>query len=220
MSILKKYAHILLALILAAGACGLVWYTININAPSVPVITASQKLPVGTVIGPEHIRVKKYPEVAVPKDAVLKKADVLGKTVYEGPILADSVIRRSHLKAGVGSLAAELNALAPGKQAIDLPPGTATGLQGVTVGDKVDIYGEVEFIHNNQVASKIDRVAREAIILKVPEQNGEKLGGPASIEGAYVVAVDPEEAAKIASGIVRGKKFSISLLSSSGVNNK
>lgn len=37
--------------------------------------------------------------------------------------------------------------------------------------------------------------------------------GPADFEESFVIAVLPEEAQKVASGIVRGKKFSITLLS-------
>jgi len=209
---LRKYAHIIVGLLLAAAAGFLVWYVIDINTPSVPVVKARTKLPVGTVITSQNITVEKYPQVAVPWDAVLAKTDVVGKTVFEGPVLKGDVIRNGHLQANVGSLRARLSALAPGREAIDLPAGTASGLRGVSAGDMVDVYGEVDFVVDGQVATRIDRVARGAVVLQVP--GATDLKGPADFEESFVIAVLPEEAQKVASGIVRGKKFSISLLSS------
>jgi Flp pilus assembly protein CpaB len=209
--ILRKYAHILLGLLLAATAGFLVWYIIDINTPSVPVVKAQTKLPVGTVIDSRHITVENYPKAAVPPDAVHSKAEAIGKTVFEGPVLGGDVIRKQHLEAKVGSLRAKLNALAPGREAVDLPAGTATGLKGVAVGDRVDVYGEVEVIVGQQVATRIERVAHNAVVLQVP--GTKELKGPEDIEEAFVIAVLPEEAQKVAGGIVRGKKFSITLLS-------
>lgn len=209
--ILKRYAHILLGLLLASFAGFLVWYVIEINTPTVPVVKAQAKLPVGTVITSQHITVEKYPQVAVPPDAIQSKAEAIGKTVFEGPVLGGDVIREQHLEANVGSLRAKLNALAPGREAIDLPPGTASGLKGISVGDKVDVYGEVELIMDQQVVTKTDRVAHGAVVLRVPGTKDIK--GPVDFEESFVIAVMPGEAQRVASGIVRGKKFSITLLS-------
>ncbi len=165
MLILKKYAHILLGLMLAATAAFLVWYVIDINTPTVPVVKAQDKLPVGTVIESRHITVENYPKTAVPPDAIQSKAEAIGKTVFEGPVLSGDVIRKQHLQAKVGSLRAKLNALAPGREAVDLPAGTATGLKGVAVGDRVDVYDEVDIIIDQQVVTKTDRVAQGAVVL-------------------------------------------------------
>ncbi|SFH34293.1 Flp pilus assembly protein CpaB [Desulfotomaculum arcticum] len=212
MNLIKKYMHIILAIILAAAAGYGVLYMINLNAPTVPVTTAREKLPIGTVITNQNIKIEKYPKIAVPDDAVFDKNQVIGKTVFEGPVLQDDIIRLQHVKDNTGSLVALLNTLAPGREAVDLPSGTATGLSGVAVGDKVDIYGEVDFIDQGKAATTTTKVAQGAIILKVPGGNKDA-SGPVDVEGAYVVAIQPKEAENVNNGIVKGKKFSITLLS-------
>lgn len=212
MSRLKKSAHILMAFVLACAAGGMVWYYVRINTPGVRVVAAVEKLPVGTVISSRHVAEKAYPLSVVPEDAQSSLQDVIGKTVVSGTVFQGDIIREGHLAADTGSLRAVLNSLAPGKEAIELPAETAAGMKGVAVGDRVNVFTEIETAGD---ATVVECVAREAVILSVPPA-GEGSLADAAVQWAYVIAVTPEESQKVAEGTVRGKKFSFSLLAMGG----
>ncbi|MCL5057162.1 MAG: hypothetical protein M1130_04025 [Actinobacteria bacterium] len=98
---------------------------------------------------------------------------------------------------------------------MDLPAETSTGLRGIAVGDRVNVFTEVVI---GKDATAIDCVAREAVVVRIPlpaPGKDSSLAAPAS-RGAYVIAVTPEEVRRVAEGTVRGKKFSISLLPAGG----
>ncbi|MCL6478059.1 MAG: hypothetical protein K6T65_06545 [Peptococcaceae bacterium] len=216
MSKIKKISHILVALLLASAAGGLVWHYVRINTPGVKVAVAAEKLPIGTALGTNNVTLKDYPESVVPKDAETSLQNVTGKTVVSGTVFPGEVIRKGHIAADTGSLKAVLGSLAPGREAIDLPAETSTGMRGITAGDRVNVFTEITI---GKDASAVECVAREAVVIKVPPVAAGKensLAASAS-KGAYVIAVTPEEARKVAEGIVRGKKFSITLLSARGV---
>ncbi|MCL6612432.1 MAG: hypothetical protein K6T66_12900 [Peptococcaceae bacterium] len=215
MSRIKKISHVLVALLLASAAGGLVWHYVRINAPSVRVVVAAEKLPVGTVLGTNNVTLKDYPASVVPKDAETSIQNVAGKTVVSGTVFPGEVIRTGHIAADTGSLKAVLGSLAPGREAVDLPAETSTGMRGITAGDRVNVFTEIT---TGKDTSMVECVAREAVVIRVPPAAGKdnSLAAPAS-KGAYVIAVTPEEARKVAEGIVRGKKFSITLLPAGGV---
>ncbi|KJR99718.1 MAG: hypothetical protein VR68_08255 [Peptococcaceae bacterium BRH_c4a] len=214
MSSLKKIAHILIAVLLASMAGGMVWHYVKINTPSEKVAVAAVKLPIGAVIAPEHVVLKDYPASVLPEDAEKSLQDLLGKTVVSGTIFKGEIMRRGHTASDLGSLKAVLNSVAPGREAMDLPAETANGLKGVAVGDRVNVFSEISVQIGKDAASMVDCVAKEAVIVRVPPASSEKDNslGAATVKGAYIIAVTPEEAKKVAEGIVRGKKFSISLL--------
>jgi len=215
MSRLKKISHILAALLLALAAGSLVWYYVRLNTPGVRVVVASERLAIGTVLGPKQVALNDYPPVAVPEEAETSLQSVMGKTVVSGTVFPGEVIRRGHITADTGSLKAALNILAPGREAVDLPAETSTGLRGIAVGDRVNVFTEITI---GKDTTAVDCVAREAVVVRVPLPAPGKdtsLAAPAS-RGAYVIAVTPEEARKVAEGTVRGKKFSISLLPAGG----
>ena len=215
MSRLKKMSHILVSLLLALAAGGLVWHYVRLNTPSVRVVVASERLAIGTVLGPKQVVLKDYPPVAVPEEAETSIQSVMGKTVVSGTVFPGDVIRRGHITADTGSLKAVLNTLAPGREAVDLPAETSTGLRGIAVGDRVNVFTEVV---TGKDTTAVDCVAKEAVVVRVPlpaPGKDSSLAAPAS-RGAYVIAVTPEEARKVAEGTVRGKKFSISLLPAGG----
>ena len=214
MSKLKKISHILIAILLAAIAGGIVWYYVDINTPSAKVVVAQRKLSIGTVIGPEHVALKDYPASVLPKDAEKSLENVVGKTVVSGTIFQDEVLRQGHTASDLGSLKAVLGSVAPGREAIDLPAETANGLKGVAVGDRVNVFSEIAVQVGKDAATMVDCVAKEAVIIRVPPASVGKDNSlaAAGVKGAYVIAVTPEEAKKVSEGIVRGKKFSISLL--------
>ncbi|MFZ5643890.1 MAG: flagella basal body P-ring formation protein FlgA [Bacillota bacterium] len=215
MSKLKNISHILVAIILAsvAGAC--VWYYVKINTPSVKVVVATGKLPVGTVISPEQVAEKDFPLTALPDEYLSSVDGAIGKTVISGMVFAGDVIRNGHISSDTGSLKAVLNSFAPGREAIDLPSETASGLRGVTAGDRVNVYTEITAAKDVTV---VECVARESIVLKVPSVSSSKDNSlaAATSKGAYIIAVSPEEAKKVAEGNVRGKKFSLTVLPPKG----
>lgn len=208
MSRIKRISHILLAVVLAAAAGGVVWYYVGINVPSVKVVVADRRMPIGTVIQPGQVVLKDYPIVAVPGEAVRSVQEVTGKTVVSGTIFPGDVIRQGHVASDTGSLKAVLNSIAPGKEAVDLPADTAPGLSGVATGDLVNVYTEIAV---GKDVTAVECVAREAVILKAPPVTADRENSPAAVK-SYVVAVTPEEAQKVAEGNVRGKKFSVSVL--------
>lgn len=213
MSRLKKISHILIAVLLASMAGGMVWYYVKINTPSEKVVVAAVKLPIGAVIAPEHVALKDYPASVLPEDAEKSLQNVVGKTVVSGTIFQGEVMRRGHTASDLGSLKAVLNSLAPGREAMDLPAETANGLRGVAVGDRVNVFSEIAVQVGKDAATMVDCVAKEAVIVRVPPAAGKDNSlAAATVKGAYIIAVTPEEAKKVSEGIVRGKKFSISLL--------
>lgn len=217
----KKFMHIFIAVILALTAGLIVWYYIQANVPTVNVVIAKTRLSVGTTIGPQHVTVIQRPKVAVPMDAITDPKDVLGKTVVMGTVLNEDVIRKQHIDAGKGGLTARLATLAPGRAASDLPVETSSGLTGLNIGDKVNIYSEVGVPSGSGAAGMVVPVAQEAIILATPDEKGKQSEGQLSTsagKGSYIIAVLPEETQKVAEAIVRGKKFSIFLLSIGGVD--
>jgi len=216
MSRIKKISHLLIALLLASAAGGLVWYYVRINTPSVRVVVAAERLSVGTVLGSAQVAIKDYPRAVAPGDAETTLQAVLGKTVVSGTVFPGEVIRQGHTAADTGSLKAVLGTMAPAKEAIDLPAETAGGLKGVAVGDRVNVFTEITIARDTTV---VDCVARGAVVIRaLPSSPGggvlTSAGQPP--KGAYVIAVTTEEAKKVAEGIVRGKKFSLSLLPGEG----
>lgn len=214
MSKLKKISHILIAILLAVISGGIVWYYVSMNSPSEKVVVAAVKLPIGTVIAPEHVSLKDYPASVLPKDAEKLLQNVVGKTVVSGTIFQGELFRQGHTSSDLGSLKAVLNSVAPGREAVDLPAETASGLKGVAVGDRVNVFSEIAVQVGKDAATMVDCVAKEAVIVRVPSASSGKDNSlaVAAAKGAYVIAVTPEDAKKVAEGIVRGKKFSITLL--------
>ncbi|KJS69919.1 MAG: hypothetical protein JL50_01135 [Peptococcaceae bacterium BICA1-7] len=215
MSKLKKISHILIALILAAAAGGLVWYYVKVSVPSEKVVVATGKLPIGTVIGEQNVTIREYPASAIPSEAETSLDKVVGKTIVSGTVFPGDVIRKGHMASDMGSLKTVLTSMAPGKEAIDLPADTASGLKGVAAGDLVNVYTEITV---GKDTTEVECVAAGAVILKVPLGSTDKdnsLAGQKST-GSFIIAVTPEEAQKVAAGNVTGKKFSLSLLPPKG----
>ncbi|RKO66372.1 SAF domain-containing protein [Desulfofundulus salinus] len=216
----NKLVNVLTALVLVVLSGALVWYIIGITAPTVPVVKAQKKIPVGTIITGDMVKVQPMARVDVPPDAVSDVREVIGKTVTLGTLLPGDPVRKAHVKAGVGSLQARLNALAPGRVAVDLP--AESGLKGLSAGDKVMVFGEVPVgdAASKTAATVVELIARDAVVLEVPgdRPQGEGVfGGTGGAKGPVVVAVTPEEAKKIANSIVRGKRTAIALLPREGV---
>lgn len=219
MSRIKRISHILAAMLLASAAGGIVWYYVKTNTPSVKVVVALEKIGIGTVLNSRHVGVKEYPQSVAPRDAETSLQNVLGKAVISGTVFPGEVIRKGHLAADTGSLKAVMISVAPGREAIDLPAETAAGLKGIAVGDRVNVFTELVVQQGKDPVTMVDCAAKEAVVVKIPAATagGNVLNGAAlAVKDSYVIAVTPEEAKKVADGIVRGKRFSLSLLPAGG----
>jgi Flp pilus assembly protein CpaB len=202
---IKKHIHMAVALLISCLAGFLIWYYLNLNIPSVPVLIISEKVSIGEEINSKSVQIKTYPKSAVPRGALSSLSQIAGKTVVSGTLFPGDIIRDIHLAFDNKSLRSILNQLAPGKEAIDLPAGTASGFSGISEGDHVKVFTEVVY---GQDMVRVEPVVEDSIVLKTPQKEKKDIN---SME-TYVIAVTPEESIKIAEGIVTGKKFSCSLL--------
>jgi len=210
---LKGYGHILIAVILACTAGVMYFYYVKMNTPSQNVIVAATGLPVGITVTPDTLKDDLYPRSKMPADAITKREDVVGKVVTVG-VLEGNVVRNGNLTAGKGALSVRLATMAPGRVSVDLPPDTALGLSGgVVVGDHVNVHSEMAVVDpsGKSVATVTGKVAKDAIVIGVPNAKTSKQPGPVE-KGNYIIAVKPEEEDAIGDDIVRGKKFSLFLL--------
>lgn len=212
---LKKYLHIILALILAAGGGMAGWWFINSNTPTEKVVVTQGNLAVGTVISPSHVTTKLVAKSVMPPNTITKPEEVVGKTLTMS-VLGDEILRKEHIITGKGSLNARLATIAPGRVAVDLPPESAQGLKGLEIGDIVNIYGEVGIAGpDGKGATAVEKVATGSIILYAPRTDKTD-SIKSSKNEAIIIACDPNEEQKIADVLTRGKKVSVFLQQTKG----
>lgn len=212
----KKYAHVMMSLVLACLAGLGVYYYVNLSIPSQKVIVSAGRIPVGTTITSQMLRQEVHPKSSLPGDAISNPEEALGRTVTVG-ILENSPVREGHLvESDQGRMSVRLKTIAPGKNAVDLPPETSPGLFGITIGDVVEIYTETGVADETgrSAANRVEKVAENAIVLSTPYSENDSVDQ--FEKGSFIVAVTPEEEEKIADGIVRGKKFTLFLLPPGG----
>ncbi len=197
MELLKKNLPVVIALIIAIVASVLIYTIIKAQTPSVPVVYANQILRVGLTITPEHLSVKYLPASAVPSNTFRSADQVVGSTIYNGPVVKDNIITSDHLST-YGSLMATLNTFAPeGWTAVELPGGGGAGMIGIKRGDSVDIYGEVMAGQG----TTIGKICGGAIVLSMPSENNSQ----------FVVAVPDNYAPAVAELIIRDRSMTITL---------
>lgn len=197
MELLKKNLPIIIAIIIAIIASVLIYTIIKAQTPSVPVVYANQILRVGLTITPDHLSIKHLPASAVPGNTFRSVDQVIGSTVYNGPVVKDNIISSDHLSS-YGSLMATLSTFAPeGWTAIELPGGGGAGMTGIKRGESVDIYGE---IMSGQGAA-IGKICGGAIVLNMPNENSNQ----------FVVAVPDQYAPAVAELIIRDKSMTLTL---------
>ncbi len=214
MNKIKKFLHIILALVLAAGGGMAVWWFINSNTPTEKVVVTRGNLAVGTVISPDHIATKLVAKSVMPPNTITKPEEVVGKTLTMS-VLGNEILRREHIITGKGSLNARLATIAPGRVAVDLPSESAQGLKGLEIGDIVNIYGEVGVAGpDGKGATAVEKVATGSIILYAPRTD--KAEGIKSRNEAIIIACDPSEEKNIADVLTRGKKVSVFLQQTKG----
>ena len=202
---MKKYLHVLIAVALAVAAGAFVWVFINVNTPSVNVVITTTRLPVGAIINENNITTRLVAKSVLPEGAVVNPADAVGKVLAHA-VLEGDIIRQEHVAAGKGSLVARLMAAAPGRVAVDLPVEAAQGMTGLTMGDTVNIYGEIYVdFGGGQAGAAVQKVADKAIVITVP------LAG-AKDNGTIIIACSPEEEQQIAQVLSYNKKVTLFLL--------
>lgn len=182
-----------------------VYMLLRMMIPSVPVVVATKDMPVGYVINGTDVTVRKMPPIAVSGAIYTDTAQVVGKTVSGAPIMSKDVIRRDHLMAD-GSMMAALQSYAPeGWAAVELPQGTAIGMQGLKRGNKVDIYALMAGPSGGKQSTLL---VKGAIILSTPWTT---VGKQDTSQQLYVVAVPPEMASAVAGATVRGDRMTLVL---------
>lgn len=191
---------------LAVGGAAAGWFFIQSQTPTERVVVTQGKLPVGTVINPQHVTTKLVAKAMLPQGAVTKPEDATGKTLVM-PVLGGDILRQEHIVAGQGSLNARLISVAPGRVAVDLPQEAAAGLRGLDMGDKVNLYGEIGVVSDDgSSATAVEMVAKDAIILYAPNVDNKRSG-----VDALIVGVLPEEEKRIADVLTRGKRVTVFL---------
>jgi Flp pilus assembly protein CpaB len=116
----------------------------------VDVVIAVQELARGTIIPPNAVALRPFPEQSVPFNAVTDLEDVIGKTARtdifrEEPLLSTMVVDNFTSLARVGSDAAAI--LPSGLRAIPVPIDRLTSVAyGVQDGDRVDVIISLLFV--------------------------------------------------------------------------
>ena len=199
---MKKYLHVILAVVLAVAAGLIVSMFISNNTPSVNVVVSTTRLSAGTVLQSNYVTTRMVAKSLLPGDAITDVNAVTGM-VLNYPVLEGDVLREEHVTAGRGSLMARLMNTAPGKVAVDLPAETAQGLTGLSVGDEVNVYGEAVVMYNGEYGTSIEKVADRAQIIYAPGSTG---------NGAIIIACTPEEEKSLAYVLSSSKKVTLFLL--------
>jgi hypothetical protein len=197
MELIKRNLPLVIAVIIALIASTLIYTIVKAQTPNVPVVYAKEILRVGLTLEPNHLTVKYLPASAVPSNTFRSVDQVIGSTVYNGPIVKDNVITSDHLST-YGSLMSTLNTFAPeGWTAVELPGGGGGGMTGIKRGEAVDIYGEVM----SGQGSVIGKICGGALVLSMPNENSNQ----------FIVAVPDRYAPAVAELIIRDKSITLTL---------
>ncbi len=148
----------------------------------------------------DMIKTAEVPKISLPKDAITKTADILGKYTKES-ILAGEAVREARLARAQGQnsiLAAKLTAL--GKtdvRAFALPCDAESGVGGELMsGDRVDIIASVRMEAQGGTVGFGKIIGRNILILDVVK--------PAQGKPSLIVALTPQEIEDIAFALTSG----------------
>ncbi|KLU11267.1 SAF domain-containing protein [Kocuria sp. SM24M-10] len=189
----------LAAAVLVSLALGLVVLRLGPpRAGTVPVVTAAEALPAGTVLGPEQLAVAAYPRGLVPEGAVADPAELAGRTLAGAagtgqPLTGSTVV-------GPGLLTGR----PPGATAVTLRIDDPAVLQHVRAGDHVDVVGLSDDAPADADLPDERRVLGRALpVLWVPDPASGAGGGllaasPGEEAGLLVVGAPHEDAARLA----------------------
>jgi pilus assembly protein CpaB len=125
----------------------------------IDIVISVQELSRGTIIPPNAVALRPFPEQSVPFNAVTNLEDVIGKTartdIYrEEPILSNMIVDNFQSLARVGSDAAAI--LPNGLRAISLPVDRLTSVAyGIQDGDRVDLIVSLLYVDVDEVFQSI-----------------------------------------------------------------
>jgi len=152
-----------------------------------PVLVAIRDLRVGTVVHDGDVEVRSLPSALVPPDAVGDAAQARGRVVVSSVFEGQAVVRRQLAPWGLSGAAA---LLPPGKRGISVAAGPAAAK--LDKGDVVDVLAT--FDPATAAGAGKDPTFPVAVGATVIDVGGE----------AVTIAVDPEEAKRVAFATAHG----------------
>ncbi|MUN61560.1 Flp pilus assembly protein CpaB [Kocuria sediminis] len=184
----------LAAAVLVSLALGLV--VLRLGPPrsgTVPVVTAAEALPAGTVLAPEQLAVAAYPRGLVPEGAVADPAELAGRTLAGAAGAGQPVTGSAVVGPGL------LTGRPAGATAVTLRIDDPAVLQHVRAGDHVDVVG----LSDGDLSDERRVLGRALPVLWVPSPASGADGGllgasPGEDAGLLVVGAPHEDAARLA----------------------
>ncbi|MGQ1839463.1 SAF domain-containing protein [Kocuria turfanensis] len=188
----------LAAAVLVSLALGLV--VLRLGPPrtgTVPVVTAAEALPAGTVLGPEQLAVAAYPPGLVPQGAVADPAELAGRTLAGAAGAGQPLTGAAVVGPGL------LTGRPAGATAVTLRIDDPAVLQHVRAGDHVDVVGLSDDLSGGDRSGERRILGRALPVLWVPSPASGADGGllaasPGEEAGLLVVGAPHEDAARLA----------------------
>ncbi|MGX5359868.1 SAF domain-containing protein [Kocuria sp. KH4] len=171
------------------------------RAGTVPVVTAAETLPAGTVLAPEQLAVAAYPRGLVPEGALADPAELAGRTLAGAADAGQPLTGAAVVGPGL------LTGRPAGATAVTLRIDDPAVLQHVRAGDHVDVVGlsdgDVSGGSTGDPADERRVLGRALPVLWVPSPapgaDGGLLGAsPGEEAGLLVVGAPHEDAARLA----------------------
>jgi pilus assembly protein CpaB len=151
------------------------------------VLVATRDVPVGAVVAAGDVEARALPSALVPEDAVVDASEARGRVAVIPLFRGQAVVRRQFAPWGLTGAAA---LLPPGKRGISVAAGPAAAK--LTKGDTVDVLAT--FDPASPEAAGKEPTFPVAVAASVIDVGGE----------AVTIAVDPEEAKRVAFATAHG----------------
>lgn len=184
----------------------------------VQVLVARKALPAGTLVKPDHLEWRAWPEDGIVKDYTLKgkgtNEPFLGAVVRKGLAAGEPITVQRVVKPGErGFLAAVLQ---PGRRAISVPINATSGIAGfVFPGDRVDLLLTHQYQsgegRGRQANKASETVLMDVRVLAVDQTTNDQNGQPIIAKTA-TLEVTPRQAELVSVAVQLGK-LSLSLRS-------
>lgn len=173
----------------ALGVAGVARLLVDRPAPdAIPVLVASTTVPVGMVLGPEQVQLRRVPAPAVPAGALSNPEQAMGRAatspLVPGEVLTPADVHTPSLLAGQPE----------GTLASYLPLADPAVVASVRAGDRIDVHSPLD---GARVVSQV----RVLSVLGGGTGPGiDQLSGAAAghQQGGVWLAVDPDQAEAIA----------------------
>ncbi len=198
----RNIGFLLLGIVFALGAAFIAVRTVRSFNETKAAVVALKDLPAFAEIKPEDVKIVEIPAASVPKDALLKVADVQGKylkyPVFEGEVLR--AMRIADTQPDKGLMAARLSMLKrPDLRAFALPFNETIGVGGeVRDGDRVDIVASVKIESGGGQVGVGKIIGKNVMVLKTVKSKE-------SDNGTIVLALTPSQIEDIAFALTSGQ---------------